>query len=144
MADEPHAVVRLLLARVESHPEEFKHGGYRWRNIIDQVTEFGLDIDRGAINDALRTVRMAKAHEEMMDELLNGEDRRRKEEEARQYEMSLRNIQTQSALGNLQQHQSALGNYTSQLQSTQQHMQGAVNNSTSIVLTDVIKKALGL
>ena len=79
MADEPHAVVRLLLARIESHPEEFRQGGYRWRTIIDQVTEFGLEIDKKAMDDALRAIRLTEAHEEMMEELLNGEDRRRKE-----------------------------------------------------------------
>ena len=114
MADEPHAVVRLLLARIESHPEEFRQGGYRWRNIIDQVTEFGLEIDKKAMDDALRAIRLTEAHEDMMDELLNGEDRRRKEEEDRQYEMGL----SYKAVSSFQQHQSevtqALNQYPTQ------------------------------
>ena len=105
MTDEPHAVVRLLLARIESHPEEFRQGGYRWRNIIDQVTEFGLEIDKKAMDDALRAIRLTEAHEEMMDELINGEDRRRKEEEDRREYMESSYTAPKPTL---QQHQSAV------------------------------------
>lgn len=118
MTDEPHAVVRLLLARIESHPEEFKRGTARWVSITNQVEDWGSEADKQTINDALRNFRLTSAHEEMMEELLNGEDRRRKEVEDRQYEMGLFN--------------------------NQQNIQDARNNSTSIVLTDAIKKALGL
>lgn len=119
MSDEPHAVVRLLLARIESHPEEFKRGTARWVSITNQVEDWGSETDKQAINNALRNFRLTSAHEEMMEELLNGEDRRRKvETEDRQYEMGLLN--------------------------KQQNIQDARNNSTSIVLTDAIKKALGL
>ena len=118
MSDEPHAVARLLLARIQSHPEEFKRGTARWVSITNQVEDWGSEADKQTINDALRDVRLTEAHEEMMEELLNGEDRRRKEVEDRQYEIGLLN--------------------------KQQNIQDARNNSTSIVLTDAIKKALGL
>ena len=104
MSDEPHAVVRLLLARIQSHPEEFKRGTARWVSITNQVEDWGSEADKQTINDALRDVRLTEAHEEMMEELLNGEDRRRKEEEDRQYEMGL----SYKAVSSLQQHQSAV------------------------------------
>jgi hypothetical protein len=89
MMEEPHAVVRLLVERIASNPEEFKRGTERWVSITNQVEDWGSETDKQAINDALREVRLTQAHEEMMDELLNGEDRRRKEVEDRQYEMGL-------------------------------------------------------
>ena len=68
------------------------------------MEDWGSEADKQTINDALRDVRLTEAHEEMMEELLNGEDRRRKEEEDRQYEMGL----SYKAVSSLQQHQSAV------------------------------------
>jgi hypothetical protein len=93
MADEVHPVVELLIARMESHPEEFKDdylisevrpmtGSGRWHQAIRAIREHGLERDVEALNAALSKIRMQQIHEWTMDELLNGEDRRRAEEEA--------------------------------------------------------------
>lgn len=88
--NEPHAVVRLLVKRMESHPEEFKRSlDSRWYDAISNITEFGNETDKAAINAKLRDIRLGEAHEDMMDELLNGPERRRKEEEEREYERQL-------------------------------------------------------
>lgn len=92
MADnEPHAVVRLLLARMESHPEEFRvgTGPERWVTHIDMVQDYGSEADKAALNAKLRDIVMGEVHEEVMDELLNGPKKRRKEVEEREYERHL-------------------------------------------------------
>ena len=89
MTDNLHPVVTLLLKRIESHPEEFGRGATRWDWIIDRVQSYGSKEEDEAIDAALRPIRLQEAHEEMMDELLNGDDRRAKEEEEREYEKQL-------------------------------------------------------
>ena len=100
MTDEPHDVVKLLLARMESHPEEFtlKQGRYhsRWFDHINAVNSYGNKIDKAALNTKLRDIRLAEIHEQVMDELCNGDERRRKEEEEDMYEKHL--AQTLDAL----------------------------------------------
>ena len=92
MADEVHPVVELLIARMGSHPEEFKddymmaelspaNGSGRWVRAIRAIRESGLERDVEALNAALSKIYMQRIHEWTMDELLNGEDRRREEEE---------------------------------------------------------------
>jgi len=93
MADELHAVVRLLLKRMESHPEEFTYGANgasspsvglrsslgtpdRWGIAVQDVIEWGSEADKAALNTALRDIRLGEIHERVMDELLNGEQRR--------------------------------------------------------------------
>ena len=106
MANE-HPVVTLLLKRMESHPEEFLTAlDGRWREIIIQVREYGSEEENAAIDAALRPIRLAKAHEEMMDELLNGTERRRIEEQ--EYERSLMNRTQTMLLGHRQQAQNTL------------------------------------
>lgn len=93
MADEPHEVVKLLLARMESHPEEFrlKDPSYhdRWYNHMSAINTYGNEADKAALAAKVRDIRMGVIHEEVMEELLNGEDRRRKEEEDREYEQTM-------------------------------------------------------
>jgi len=111
MEDEPHEVVKLLLARMESHPEEFrlKDPSYhdRWYNHMSAINTYGNEADKAALAAKVRDIRMGVIHEEVMEELLNGEDRRRKEEEDREYE------QTMIRQGLLAQQQKA---YVGQLQ----------------------------
>jgi hypothetical protein len=89
----PHDVVKLLLARMESHPEEFKfrRGGYheRWYEYINSINEYGNKADKFAINEKMRNIRLAEVHEQVMDELLNGPERRRMEEEESEYEKNM-------------------------------------------------------
>jgi hypothetical protein len=117
MVDEPHEVVKLLLKRMDSHPDEFKRNmlpyADRWQNIIADVLEHGNEADTAAINAALRDIRLGEAHEDMMDELCNGDERRRKEEEEQEYERnlakSLQLTQQQAVQQQLQQYQNAVG-----------------------------------
>jgi hypothetical protein len=93
MADEPHDAVKLLIARMESHPEEFrfKEGAYhdRWYNHISAINSYGNDADKAAIAAKTRDIRMAEVHEQIMEELCNGPENRRKEEEEVEYGRNL-------------------------------------------------------
>jgi hypothetical protein len=97
--DEPHAVVRLLLKRMESHPEEFETGGDgRWAEWLDELIPFTTEAERVL----LRGPMMQHIHEQVMDELLNGEERRRKEAEDREFERHLAHAARQQALAQQQ------------------------------------------
>ena len=97
-----HPVVELLLARMKSHPEEFTdgylcselepvdhYGNGRWEGVLRAVCKNGNEAELEAVNDALRSIRLGQAHEWMMDELFNGEERRRKAREEQAYERNL-------------------------------------------------------
>ena len=90
---EPHEVVKLLLARMESHPEEFRNGDVllhdRWYEYVNGIQAYGNEADKAAIAAGLREIRLSEIHEKVMDELLNGDDRRRKAEEEAEYERNL-------------------------------------------------------
>lgn len=90
---EPHEVVKLLLARMESHPEEFRVADApfhdRWYDHINGIHAYGNEADKAAIAAKLRDIRLDEIHERVMDEMLNGEDRRRKEAEEDEYERNL-------------------------------------------------------
>jgi hypothetical protein len=78
---------------MESHPEEFRGRAEayyeRWVNHIDEIREHGNETDKALIVAKLRDIRMTETHERVMDELLNGPDRRRKQEEEAEYERHL-------------------------------------------------------
>lgn len=93
MADNLHPLTELLLARMESHPEEFRTGmgeeyydgsNNRWRTAISAVIDCGSDEDKKALNAAHNAIVMQEAHEWALDELMNGDERRRVNEEMRQ------------------------------------------------------------
>ena len=99
MSKELHPVVELLLARMKSHPEEFTeeylfsevspntpYVGERWGGILRVVLQNGSEVEIEALNEALRPIRLKQAHEYMMDELCNGDERRRKMREEREAE----------------------------------------------------------
>ena len=93
MADNFHDVVKLLLARMDSHPEEFTADlspedsrQDRWWQVIRYVSDYGTEEEQKAIQAGLRKVKLQRAHEIMMDELCNGDERRRKEQEEQEYE----------------------------------------------------------
>jgi hypothetical protein len=92
MADDIHPVVELLIARMESHPEEFKDdylmsevrptvGSGRWLHATQAIQDHGSKRDVEALNAALSKIYMQHIHDWVMDELFNGESRRREEEE---------------------------------------------------------------
>jgi len=93
MADEPHAVVRLLVKRMESHPEEFRRDSEtfhaRWYDYVEGIKAYGSETDNVTITAKLRDIRLAEIHEHVMDELLTGPERRRKQAEEAEYERSL-------------------------------------------------------
>ena len=106
MAEELHDVVKLLLARMESHPEEF--GGdlvangsleARWWHVIREIREYGTKAEREAVDAAMRKVKLQHAHEMMMDELCNGEERRRKQREEDEYERTMMKQIAQQSTG---------------------------------------------
>lgn len=95
MKDSLHEVVRLLVQRMESNPEEFVDTVYppdhvsdrkyisdnRWWYSLNLVQEYGTAEDKEAVATPLRVIKLKVAHEWMMDELFNGEQRRREEED---------------------------------------------------------------
>ena len=107
MADEPHAVVRLLLKRMESHPEEFRLGNGRWAEWLDLLIPFVTEAERVL----LRGPMMQEIHEQVMEELCNGPERRRKEAEESEYERhlaaSVRHMKQQQARQHLTAQQQA-------------------------------------
>lgn len=111
MSEDIHDVVKLMLSRMESHPEEFEGSGDgfvtddvdRWWKPLVAIRDFGSEEEKALINAKLRVIRLQKAHETAMDELLNGDDRRRKAEEEREYERNLlKNLQNQAYTSSLQ------------------------------------------
>jgi hypothetical protein len=126
MEDEPHEVVKLLVARMESHPEEFSSDkerfSDRWERYISDIEAFGNEADKAALNAKLRDIWMDKIHEKVMDELLNGEDRRRKEAEDREYELHIAHAARQQQT--LAQQQKA---YVNQIQGMVGQAQGFQN-----------------
>jgi hypothetical protein len=77
---ELHPVVQLLLGRMKSHPEEFEAQGYgRWHYALDLVRDHGSEEELEAIQTAMRGVRLEEAHVWVLDELCNGEERRKEE-----------------------------------------------------------------
>jgi antitoxin component HigA of HigAB toxin-antitoxin module len=91
-----HPVVELMLARMESHPEEFRDehmlakgeliADYgRWYLALRAIKDNGSEQDIEALNEALGAIRMEQVYEWALDELLNGEARRAKEKADREY-----------------------------------------------------------
>jgi hypothetical protein len=97
---------------MESHPEEFRvaDGPERWVTHIDMVQDYGSEADKAALNAKLRDIVMGEVHEDVMDELLNGEDRRRKEKEEQEYERNLKKSLTLTQHQMMQQAQGSLQN----------------------------------
>lgn len=147
-----HEVVKLLLKRMKSHPEEFEatplEGDLvsdhdRWWRVMDKILDHGTDEEKAAVRAALREIKLDAAHKIMMDELLNGDERRakRREEEAA-YE---RNLLLKQSLANQQviQQQMTTALNTQQLQSvidTYNPLPWENNGG----LVNTIKKGLGI
>ena len=93
--DNIHPVVRLLAKRMESHPEEFATG--RWTMWVNYLTELATPEEKLL----LRTARMNEIHEEVMEELLNGDERRA--EAARYQEEQLKKYQAMNQQAAYQQ-----------------------------------------
>lgn len=101
MSENVHPVVQLLAKRMDSHPEEFTKG--RWGMWVSALMEMATPEEKLL----LRKFRMDEIHEEVMDELLNGEVRRaeeerKREEEARRYLTMQQQATAQSKMASLQ------------------------------------------
>lgn len=111
MEDKMHEVVQLLLARMKSHPEEFTNGASRWGWMINDVMDHGTDEECAALKAGLRPIRLQEVHELVLDELCNGEERRRKKQEEYEYERNML-----KALGAKAQSTGTYTTYATQLQ----------------------------
>jgi len=94
MADNIHEVVKLLAARMESHPEEFpvNLSGLpptrgRWETWIAQMGWYLNEAERELIYGKAKEAIFQRIHEEVLDELLNGEQRRAEEKAAHDAEV---------------------------------------------------------
>jgi hypothetical protein len=81
MEDNIHPAVKLLLARMETNPDEFCNlladdypSESRWRRVIDLIVSYGREEEKNLICDRLSVIVMNDAHEEIMRKLLNGEE----------------------------------------------------------------------
>jgi len=108
MADNIHEVVKLLAARMESHPEEFQANPSglppirgRWSTWLVQAESLMNEAERELIYDKAKEVIFQRIHEEVLDELLNGEQRRAEEKAAHDAEVQrlLAQAQTHSQSG---------------------------------------------
>jgi hypothetical protein len=103
-----HEVVRLLIARMESHPEEFQGdkitgpidapAGDRWWRAKELVREYGTDEEKAVVRTAMRKIMLNAAHEWMMDELLNGDERRREWREKEEMSLQKQTLLAQQQL----------------------------------------------
>lgn len=94
MADNIHEVVKLLAARMESHPEEFpvNLSGLppirgRWSTWLVQAESLMNDAEWELIFGKVKEAIFQRIHEEVLDELLNGEQRRAEEKAAHDAEV---------------------------------------------------------
>ena len=85
--DNIHPVVRLLAARMESHPEEFYFrpdaatpDDARWEGIIDWVRRRASSEELSVLNKPY----LDAAHEVALEELMNGPERRAEKERLRE------------------------------------------------------------
>jgi hypothetical protein len=119
---ELHPVVQLILARMESHPDEFDEKAFgRWQHALTAIERYGGPAERDAINAGIRKVRLEEAHVWALDEMCNGEERRadqrRQQAEAEQMKNRVLRQAAQSAYGNYPSgQQSLLGNNLTSVQ----------------------------
>lgn len=91
-----HQAVELILKRMDSNPDEFTGDSKdRWMRMIKRYEAFFSDEERKAILEKQNAIMMKEFHNEIMGELLYGEERRQQEREA-QAQMELAKMQMQS------------------------------------------------
>ena len=69
--DNVHDGVKLLLARMDSHPEEFLND-IRWAKHYQQYKSLWNDTEKGLFNAKIREIRMKAMHSALLEELLRG------------------------------------------------------------------------
>jgi len=117
MTNNIHPVVELLAARMESHPEEFEEGlSHRWGVWMSRLAPFVTEAERVLLRGPV----MQDIHEEVLDELMNGPERRAEEKRKRDEETQRHWAQQQQQNQQMQQQQlqgyrNAMGQYQSHL-----------------------------
>ena len=67
-----HPAVQLMLARMDTHPEEFRPRGFRWEAIVAAMLSASSPEETLALTTKLNRFRMDALHEQLMAELLDG------------------------------------------------------------------------
>lgn len=99
-----HQAVELILKRMESNPEEFTGDSKdRWMRILKRYEPFFSDEERKAILVKQNAIMMKEFHDEVMGELLYGEERRQQEREM-QAQMEMAKMQMKAQALGLQAH----------------------------------------
>lgn len=78
---ENHPLVDLMLARMGTHPEEFDGSNNRWYMTLIDIEEYAPPEQAALIKAKIAAIRLDAAHHKAMDELCNGEERRRQKAE---------------------------------------------------------------
>ncbi len=95
-----HQAVELILKRMESNPDEFTGDSKdRWMRMIKRYEAFFSDEERKAISEKQNAIMMKEFHNEVMGELLYGEERRQQERES---QMEIAQMKMQSQILGLQ------------------------------------------
>jgi hypothetical protein len=123
MTNNIHPVVELLAARMESHPEEFpvQPNGQlpimgRWAPWLAQAEHLMNDAERTLLYTKAKETIFQRIHEEVLDELMNGPERRAEEQRKRDEEVQRHIPQQQAAQQQqLQGYRNAMGQYQSHL-----------------------------
>ena len=86
MADDVHPAVVLIVERTKSHPEEFAAGleppgqlgavQARWGRLLERMEPWLTPADRAYLDQHFRAMAMERIHADVMEELLNGPERR--------------------------------------------------------------------
>ena len=90
MTDDVHPAVVLIVERMKSHPEEFAAGleaprhlgseGARWGRLLERMDPWLSDADKAYLDQHFRALAMERIHHDMLDELMNGPERRAEEQ----------------------------------------------------------------
>lgn len=72
MPEDFHPAVQLMLARMETHPEEFRPRGFRWEALVASMIAAATPEEGMALTRKLNSFRMDSLHEQIMSELLEG------------------------------------------------------------------------
>ena len=67
-----HPAVQLMLARMETHPEEFRPRGCRWESLVATMLAAASPEEAMALTRKLNRFRMDALHEQLRAELLDG------------------------------------------------------------------------
>ena len=139
MADnENHPLVDLMLARMDTHPEEFDGSNNRWYTTLIDIEEYAPPEQAALIKAKIAAIRLDAAHHKAMDELLNGEERRKQKAEVELMRNTYAQQAQQSALqaqGML--HRDPISQRLQGYQNTANILQGTYQTGTWLSEADV-------